>query len=174
MELDCQARLHTPFAKDPLCILTGTGMFEALSKCIWMELENMSSFISYRPGGCGQLLQFMLVSLDPGGAKKSGMKAKGGHVPSRFPLRHLASIITHCLQGKDGNLIYTPGILLVVQKTLLPSVIKPSVPQRPHVAEAVFTPNMLLAFPPSSLFPSFPPSLFLSFLPPVLDELQGY
>ena len=124
----------------------------------------------------------MLVSLDPGGAKKSGMKARGGHVPRRFPLRHLASIITHCLQGKDGNLIYTPSILLVVQKTLLPSVTQPSIPQHPHAAEAVFTPNMLLAFPPSFfsffppsfLFPSFPPSLFLSFLPPVLDDLQGY
>ena len=121
----------------------------------------------------------MLVFLDPGGTKKSDTKAKGGHVASRFSLRHLASIITHCLQGKDGNLIYTPSILLVVQKTLLPSVPQPSVPQpgvpqRLHAAEAVFVPNMLLAFPPSSLFPSFPPSLFLSFLPPVLDELQGY
>lgn len=126
----------------------------------------------------------MLVFLDHGGTKKSDIKAKGGHVASRFSLRHLASIITHCLQGKDGNLIYTPSILLVVQKTLLPSVPQPSVPQpsvpqpgvpqRLHAAEAVFVPNMLLAFPPSSLFPSFPPSLFLSFLPPVLDELQGY
>lgn len=116
----------------------------------------------------------MLVSLDPGGTKKSDIKAKGGHVASRFSLRHLASIITHCLQGKDGNLIYTPSILLVVQKTLLPSVPQPGVPQHPHAAEAVFVPNMLLGFPPSSLFPSFPPSLFLSFLPPVLDDLQGY
>ena len=77
---------------------------------------------------------------------------------SRFPLRRLASIITHCSQERDGNLIYTPSILLVVPKTLLP--------QRPHAGEAVFAPNMLLAFPPSSLF--------LSFLPPVLDDLQGY
>ena len=84
----------------------------------------------------------------------------------RFSLRHLASIITHCSRGRDGNLIYTPSILLVVQKTLLP--------QRPHAGEAVFAPNMLLAFPPSSLFSSFLSSLFLSFLPPVLDDLEGY
>lgn len=108
----------------------------------------------------------MLVSLDPGGTKKSDIKEKGGHVARRFSLRHLASIITHCSQGRDGNLIYTPGILLVVQKTLLP--------QRPHAGEAVFAPNMLLAFPPSSLFSSFLSSLFLSFLPPVLDDLEGY
>lgn len=67
--------------------------------------------------------EFMLVSLVPGGAKRRGMKAKKGHMLSRFSLRHLASIIIHCLQGKDHILIYALGMLVfVVLKTVLPRV----------------------------------------------------
>lgn len=92
--------------------------------------------------------RFMLVSLDPGGAKKSGIKAEKGHMPSRFSLRHLASIIIHCLQGKDGILIYALGILLLV----VPKTLPPSATQRPHTAGTAFAPNMLLFL--SSFLPS--------------------
>lgn len=93
--------------------------------------------------------KFILVCLDPGGAKKSGMKAERDHVPSRFSLRHLASIIIHCLQGKDGILINILGILSCHVKTLLPSIT-----WCPHTSRLLL-PQILFFLPPS--LPSFIP-----------------
>lgn len=67
--------------------------------------------------------EFMLVSLDPGGAKRRGMKAEKGHMLSGFSLRHMASMIFHRLQGKDHVLVYALGsLILVMPKSLLPRV----------------------------------------------------
>lgn len=118
----------------------------------------MSVFIPHGSGCCVQL-EFILVSLDPGGAKKSGVKAQKDHVPSRFSLRHLVSTIIHCLQGEEGILIYTLGMLSCyaenpsVQSHLTPTHLK-----------ACFCPKYV--FVPSSLS-----TFFLSSFPPFLHSL---
>lgn len=104
---------------------------------------------------------FMLVSLDPVGAKKSGLKGKKSHMPSIFSLSHSVSIIIHCLQGKDGILIYVLGIRILF-------VLKP--PAQCHLmsthCEGLPLPQICVFF----LRPSAPP--FLSSLLKAKAELS--
>lgn len=81
--------------------------------------------------------EFTLVSLDPVGAKKSGMKAKKGHMPSRFLLRHLASVTIPGLQEKDGILIHALGFFPLRAENSLPSV-----SGRPHTVGTAFASNI--------------------------------
>lgn len=136
----------------------------------------MSIFIPHGSGCCGQL-EFVLVSLDPGGAKKSGVKAEKDHVPSRFSLTHLASIIIHCLQGEEGIPIYTLGIFSCYAKN-------------PSAQSHLTSTHLKDCFCPKYVFfPSSLPTFLLSSFPPflhsllkkkaalkrlVLNDLQGY
>lgn len=90
----------------------------------------------------------MLVSSDPEGARKSGMKAEKGHMPGTFP-ETLAVYDHSLLQGIDGLVMGAPGALVraVPQPSRLGS---PSV----RLLQGLLLPQIHCSFPPS-LPPSF-------------------
>lgn len=133
MELGRQARSYAPsvregpfpYAHETWCVSHSVNMFVS-------SMGDGSLFL-WKLKACPHLLlmgqdavascEFMLVSLDPGGAKRRGMKAEKGHMLSGFSLRHMASMIFHRLQGKDHVLVYALGsLILVMPKSLLPRV----------------------------------------------------
>lgn len=91
----------------------------------------------------------MPVSLDPEGARKSGMKAEKGHMPGTFP-ETLAVYDHSLLQGIDGLLMDAPGAL--VRAVTQPSHLRsPSV----RLLQGLLLPQIRCSFPPPSLLPSF-------------------
>lgn len=119
VELGCQARLHTPFMKDP-------SLHHTLSKCV-LNMGACSPgtwrwflFISHGMLWPAANSCWFLWTLK--GQRKVARRHKKDHMPSRSSLRHLASIITHCLPEKDGILTYVLGVLILFMlKTLCPA-----------------------------------------------------